>query len=721
MSQSKSNLEVRSFQSGLRTEFSPINGSLNAAASWDNFKLNLDGSIEVRDSISTGTALTLPFAADALGDSTRVFLWKKPNRRSTDMLVVTVDGFDSGIHFFDVSVASGSPILTHFQTITDPSFDPEADRTSMFTVVNDTLIVGGSNQAYQFNFNDGGSLDKAGVDIEANDFFGVDDDTDPKTAIDNVFFVGQTAAQRTAITRRNYNLLNQGFSAQQIFDTQEFYKEVSPYAAGFDATNTFSSTLIGKMHTIVGDTPAPNGKFRVNLDSRGVQRFFTISNNTSETIFADKLSATELGGIPADMLTDTHRAGTGDSPIGGSGWIVANFSGRAWYSHIDSSKVEIEPTAPPLDSVVAFSRSITELDRLGECHQQNDPTSGDFSALLASDGGIITISGAKNIKALVPYQNSLLIFADEGVWEITSNGILTAANYDVRKITDNGIAEADGASEMIVTLQDQVIYWSADGIQVLAPNAQSGRIAATNISIGSIDSTYKSFLSKDLISSMYDPTLSIVRWMTKDIVTGVYSELLLNTAMSAFYTYTLSELTGLSSVVLGYVKLDSFISGEGSVAIVHANNVAGDWDSIQISYFQNKFTPIEATILTNVDTFGDASKRKNAPYLTVYMEQTEKTQTETALDNQSSCKVQTRWDFADNIVSNKFGSEFEAYRLLRFPASETSDFTYGQSVIVTRNKLRGRGRSLAIQFRAPAGKRCHIYGYSLNVAINTDT
>ena len=716
MSQSKANLEVRSFQSGLRTEFSPINGSLNAAASWDNFKLNLDGSIEVRDSISTGTPLTLPFTTDDLQSTTRTFLWKKPNRRSTDMLVVANDG----IHFFDIAVSSGSPILTHFQTITDPSRDPEADESAMFTVVNDTLIVGGSNGVHQFNFNDGGSLDKLDVDINVNDFFGVEDDTEPKTAIDNVFFVGQTAAERIAITRRNYNLLNQGFSAQQIFDDQLFYKEVSPYAAGFDATNTFSPTLIGKMHTIVGETPAPNGKFIIGLSARGSQRKNTISNNTSTTIFADKPSATEIGGDRDDILSDFHNAGVGGT-IGISGWLTAAFSGRVWYSHINSSTLELEPTAPPLDSVIAFSRSITELDRLGQCHQQNDPTSGDFSALLATDGGIITISGAKNIKALVPYQNSLLVFADEGVWEITSNGILTAANYDVRKITDNGIAESDGASEMIVTLQDQVIYWSADGIQVLAPNAQSGRIAATNISIGSIDSTYKTFLSKELISSMYDPTLSIVRWMTKDVVTGVYSELLLNTAMSAFYTYTLSELTGLSSVVLGYVKLDSFISGEGSVAIVHANNVAGDWDSIQISYFQNKATPIEATILTNVDTFGDASKRKNAPYLTVYMEQTEKTQTETALDNQSSCKVQTRWDFADNIVSNKFGSEFEAYRLLRFPASETSDFTYGQSVIVTRNKLRGRGRSLAIQFRAPAGKRCHIYGYSLNVAINTDT
>ena len=716
MSQSKANLEVKNFQSGLRTEFSPINGSLNAVSSWDNFKLNLDGSIEVRESIVTSATAISGSTNGELPAGVRSFLWKKPNRRSTDMLVLN----GSSTQFFDIDVSSGSPVLTHFQTIIDPSFEPEAYNTSMYTVINDTLVIGGSNGVTNFTFNDGGTIDKTNVPIQVNDFFGVDDETEPTTLIDNVFFVGQTVDERKAITRRNYNLMNQGFSAAQIFSAQTAFSEVSPYAAGFDATNTFSPTLIIKMNAIVGNTPAPKGKNIINLNSRGAVRNNTIRNSMSETIFADQPSATQIGGLDDYMLSDFHNAGLGGT-TGISGWLTASFSGRAWYAHVRSSPFELETTAPPLDSVVAFSRSITELDRIGQCHQQNDPTSGDFSALLATDGGIITISGAKKIKALVPYQNSLLVFADEGVWEITSSGLFTAANYDVRKITDNGIDDNDNASEMIVTLQDQVIYWSADGVQVLAPNAQSGRIAATNISIGTIDSKYKELLEDELISSVYDPKLSLVRWLTKKTATGVYSELVLNTAMSSFYTYTLTELTGTTSIILGYASLDMFTSGEGSAAIMHGNNVGGEFNNLQVSYFQGNLTDIEANILTNTETFGDTAKRKNAPYLTVYLEQTEKTQTATELEDQSSCKVQTRWDFADNIVSNKFGSEFEAYRLLRFPSSATSDFVYGQSVVTTRNKLRGRGRSLAIQFRAPAGKRCHLYGYSLNVAINEDT
>ena len=483
MSQSKANLEVKNFQSGLRTEFSPVNGSLNAASSWDNFKLNLDGSIEVRDSIATSTAATTPFPTDELISGVRSFLWKKPNRRSTDMLVVA----DGGTQFFDVSVASGSPVLTHFQTIDDAGNNPFAYTTAMFSVINDTLIIGGSDDVWRFEFNDLGTIDKLAVDIKVNDFFGVDDNTDVDVAIQNVFFVGQSVEDRKEITRHNYNLLNQGFSAAQILADQSFYKEVSPYAAGFDATSTFSPALIGKMHEIVGNTPAPNGQFLISLEARGAGRKSTVRNEMSETIFADQPSATEIGGLDDYILNDINF----DSVTGLSGWLTATFSGRAWYSFTKARPFEAESTAPPLDSVIAFSRSITELNRIGQCHQQNDPTSGDFSALLSSDGGTVTISGAKNIKALVPYQNSLLIFADEGVWEITSNGILTATNYDVRKITDNGIADRDAASEMIVTLQDQVIYWSADGIQVLAPNAQSGRIAATNISVGSIDSKYK--------------------------------------------------------------------------------------------------------------------------------------------------------------------------------------------------------------------------------------
>mgnify|MGYP003387139415 FL=1 len=66
MPQQIANLEVKNFQSGLRTEFSPINGSINAASSWDNFKLKLDGSIEVRDSLVTANAVTTPFPTDDL-------------------------------------------------------------------------------------------------------------------------------------------------------------------------------------------------------------------------------------------------------------------------------------------------------------------------------------------------------------------------------------------------------------------------------------------------------------------------------------------------------------------------------------------------------------------------------------------------------------------------------------------------------------------------------
>lgn len=714
MPQQIANLEVKNFQSGLRTEFSPINGSINAASSWDNFKLKLDGSIEVRDSLVTANAVTTPFPTDDLPSDVRSFLWKKPNRRLTDMLVVAV----GGTQFFDVDVSSGSPVLTHFQTIDDPSKNPFAYTSKMFSVINDTLIIGGSDGTWRFEFNDLGTIDKLIVGIEVNDFFGVEDGVAVDDTELNEYTGATSISDREKITRHNYNLLNQGFSSTQLHTDQHFYQESSPYAAGFDATNTFSPTLIGKMHDIVGKTPAPNGKFLVRLDARGASRKSTVLNFMDDTV---PQGVGEIGGDSDYILSDAHSAGTGTSPVGLGGWLTATFSGRAWYSNTRSNPSQLETTAPPLDSVVVFSRSLTDMDRLGQCHQQNDPTSGDFSTLLASDGGLITISGAKNIRALVPYQNSLLVLAHEGVWEITSSGILTAINYDVRKITDNGIADDDSAAEMVVTLQDQVIYWSADGIQVLAPNAQSGRIAATNISVGTIDATYKSLLADELISSVYDPSISVVRWLTKNITSGIYTELLLNVAMSAFYTYSLTELTGTSSIIMGYALLDNFIGEESSAVIVHGNNSGGNFVSMQLSYLQNKFTPIEASLLTNVETFGDASKRKNTPYLTVYMEQTEKTQTATELENQSSCKVQTRWDFADNISSNKFGTEFEAYRLLRFPASETTDFVYGQSVVTTRNKLRGRGRSISMQFRVPAGKRCHLYGYSLNVAINTDT
>jgi hypothetical protein len=86
------------------------------------------------------------------------------------------------------------------------------------------------------------------------------------------------------------------------------------------------------------------------------------------------------------------------------------------------------------------------------------------------------------------------------------------------------------------------------------------------------------------------------------------------------------------------------------------------------------------------------------------------------LQRQSSCLVQSQWDWHNSDDNAKWGTEFEAYRfLLPQPIAPASGdpFTYGATVITTKNKLRGRGKALSLKFTASTGKDLQLLGWAL--------
>lgn len=720
MSRNKANVELKNFSKGLITETNPINGSLDTARELKNFRLNLDGSVQVRDSLVTSAPSTGFNVSTTSGDIERSYIWKNPKNYDGDIIVVSGEDW---IVFTGAGLdGSGDPVLDRlgkFNLSLDAGYAP---LSSMKTTTNGELVVGGSGvNCFKYTVNDSGVIEYEAYVVKVNDFFGVDDGLAVDDNGNDMFFQGgKSVANKTEITRHNYNILNQGFTVDALFDYKplgRYPNKSSSYSSGFNASDEFDAALQIKRRDLIGYSEATSGHYVIPLLKRGTERKAIISANTSTTDYADTTAASDLGGDADYILADDTTFPTSDS-----GYVVATFSGRLWYAPTKSVTTEQESTAPALQSMVAFSRSLTSTSRLGQCHGKNDPTSGEYAGVIDSDGGYIRLDGVNTIRSLVPYQNSLLILADEGVWEVTSNGVLTSANYNVRQITDSGTLPLAGANEMVVTLQDQVMYWSRDGIQVLSPNGQSGRIVATNITRDTISAKYKEYLVRELVASTYDPSTSVVRWLTLD-TDGTYYELLYNSRLGAFYEYVLTELISVDTKLIGYLVRPATQSEEGSVSLVGsvrivANNAV---DKLQMHSFTGDSSLVVATMLTSEETFGDASKKKTATQLTMYLAQTEKTQDADGLLDQGSCLVQTRWDFSDNIVSNKFSREFQAYRLLRHNASGGSDYVHGQSVVVTRNKIRGSGRSLAIQISSELGKKCHLYGYSLNIESNSET
>ena len=118
---------------------------------------------------------------------------------------------------------------------------------------------------------------------------------------------------------------------------------------------------------------------------------------------------------------------------------------------------------------------------------------------------------------------------------------------------------------------------------------------------------------------------------------------------------------------------------------------------------------------------GDLMLRKNAPYIQVYSRVTETGWTGNETSGyepirEGSLLVSSFWDFS------KAGTQQQqAYRLKSIPivnSSNLTDFGYPDTVVDTRLKIRGRGKSMRLKFESEEGKDFHLLGYGVLSATN---
>ena len=143
-----------------------------------------------------------------------------------------------------------------------------------------------------------------------------------------------------------------------------------------------------------------------------------------------------------------------------------------------------------------------------------------------------------------------------------------------------------------------------------------------------------------------------------------------------------------------------------------------DWDNVGVP--QN----YEAYLITNPFVLGEPRSRKQVPYLTTFFKRTEAGfDNELVPINESSCLVSARFHWSDNVASNKWSTDRQAYRYNRtyIPSNSSDRFETGAELIVTRNKLRGSGNAVSFRLAGEQGKNFHIYGWGFNLfASNED-
>jgi len=449
-----------------------------------------------------------------------------------------------------------------------------------------------------------------------------------------------------------------------------------------------------------------------------------------------------------DLFTQNRSAASGFSvdstPITSRFSSVTSFAGRVFFAGADEK--------------VYFSRILEDFSDIGNLYQINDPTSEETSDLLDTDGGYITIPDANGIKKLCTFGASLLVFADNGVWRITGvDNVFRATEYSVYRITDNGLS----ARKSFVQGQNGVpFWWGYTGIHTLSVTDDGGLIEQ-NLTQDTVQTFWNEISgdSRASVFSEYDGLNDVVLWFYPDddeTVEGkVNNILLLDTRLGAFYPWRVSDLDTDTPYIMG----SSFYNGKGSSSVTYnvvdsndnnvvdssGNNVTVDRTSgiIRSSALQllvrdpsgsitfAEFTSTdmldwnevnyEAYAESAYNFMGDLGRRKNSPYITVFLKTTQTGWVSnpdgsyTAV-RPSSCRVSTYWDFRKTISSVRQ----EAYRE-KFTVDNTlvSEYDYPYTVVATRLKTRGRGRVMRVRFEGKEGYDFNLLGWETLNGRNT--
>ena len=442
--------------------------------------------------------------------------------------------------------------------------------------------------------------------------------------------------------------------------------------------------------------------------------------------------------------------------------VVAEFAGRVFYGGFSSEVFNGDDQSPNLASYVFYSQQVQHDSQITYCYQEGDPTSSEEPDILDTDGGFIRLSGAYNLQAMVNIGKGLMVFAENGVWFIggSDSGTFNANNQSVSKITEHGTL----ASSSIVVVDGTVMYWSDDAIYHIK-QTQVGDYTSEELSVN-IRTLYQSIPdeSKVIAQGIFDPYSKTARWLYNNTFNNLpTTELVFDLVLGAFYPAIIEEDPTISKIPVAHIQVSPFnVAEQELVVLVGADPVLSDTDdvvadiegvfggyrstsyltlvgsedptatSITFSTYNNTefkdwgTEDAKAYMLTGYIGTGDYARFKQVPYVYFHLLRTEDGFVDSGDDltptSQSSCLVQAQWDWTNSATYGKWGRQFQAYRYKRryTPEDFLDTYDYGTTTIVSKSKLRGRGRVVSLLIETEAAKDLKLLGWSVTIGSNTN-
>lgn len=774
MAKGKTEVEIRNFAKGIITEVSPLNGQPDSAKDMQNLVLQQDGTIQRRAGLNIEANADL-LSAHTKTDDAELPYQSFPWQTSYGAFVVVqagntilvydaeADNSTNSILFADVSEAYADSLINGVGFGDDFVFVYQKSRTvNIITATSPT------------------TFSMTGRNLFIRDLFGVDDDLE-----DNERPTTLTNNHRYNLYNQGWpdedvRMIIEEATIEVVDSTQVV---IDPMTGLPDGTKKIIKTVpvenfdgeydaLAQTKSIVGFYPSNADVFSelktINENTKGTRGYYNPKELLNEKPKAPAAKGAILIKFLDMFLSRRERSGVNIDTVdvfAGGPTVVTKHAGRLFYGGFVGTESNENSTTPTRSKMILFSQSSLSKDSYGKCYSLNSPTSPTFNEVTAADGGFINIPEVETILALEPIGNSLVVVATNGVWAIRSPDTgFSPTTYVIDKISDIGAS----SKKSIVNADQSIVYWSAGGIYSVAYNAQTLRLEPRNLTEQTYQKAYKAIPTSGIngAEGFYDKADRYIRFLYSDDQPALTynSELYLNTITGAFTRFKISKTD--ASSVRGYFRSpvtstrlgedQVVVGGELVVAgadevfvsqrvisteqtaeklITLCNNGVGNFALTFSQYIDGNFVDfasvpefdgedIEAFVIVQDFTASDASKRKQVPYFTTYFERTEDGYDEEDLFNltgQSSCLVQSRWDFSGSAASGKWGREFQAYRLRRayLPEDSLDDFDYGYDVVVTKNKLRGRGRALSLRMRSEPGKNMHILGWGMAITGNT--
>ena len=704
MPQSLTQRTVNTFIKGLITEASELTFPENASVDELNCSLGRDGTRRRRKAVTLEDNHVLSDVVVPEGALVQTLDWYNvAGQVNLEFLVVQVNNI---LYFYEKSTDplsankySGSVDLnTHSAS---NNLSPSEERVQVTSLNGYLIVASPAINTFYLEFNTSTEAFTAtSISFKERDFEWQGSDNE----VTNEYFSndGSPSAQRV------YDAKNVGWGQGGGPATYR-YALTHAWYTGKDANGVFNATDWEEIYT--GSSLAANGHFVLNVFNK------------------------VRSGLTTEVETGRFRT-------------VAAYAGRVFYAGIDSAKN---------GGKVYFSSLTERMADVGNCYQVNDPTSEILSDLLDTDGGVVRIPDAHNIRKLHVLGASLLVFAENGVWAVAGvDNVFRATEYAITRISDVGLSNENS----FVVADGIPIWWGKTGIYAVQQGENLSVPTAQNLSLSTIQTLWNNISNakKAQVTVEYDKINQRVFWFYPDNDESIdykYNNILvMDLALQAFYPWRVEdEASGTSYIIgtsyyggLGSTSTETQVVNGADVVVNGSDNVVAtlyrdylEGDS-EIKLLVRDGTTGKMTFATfrgdtyldwgsadyksfaeaGYDFMGDITTFKNAPYVTTYMRVTEDGYVASGVGyefiNPSSCLMSVSWN-----LSKSGSTPREIYKLKDVPVvnpNDLSSINYPTDTVVTKSKVRGRGRSMKLRFESVAGKDFHLVGYEVIGAKN---